>query len=418
MDEHYERQLRRQAIRRLRCGQSPSLIACCLGRTRRWVHKWWQRFFHQGWAGLASQSRQAHHGSNRYGPSVRRYVARARRGLERAPVGLIGPDSVRRQLQQWRVRPLPSRATIARILRREGLNSGSVIPAQPPAYYPHPRPAAHFRLHALDWTCRYLPGGRKAFVFHTVDYASRNLHQDIFGDKTAQNACAHALSVWRGPLGLPDGLQLDNDSAFVGGHRGQRVPGQFIRLCLAVGVEPIFLPFNEPQRNELVEELNGLWQWALWRRRRFHSLAQVQGSQTRFRHWYRYHYFPPALEGRTPAQAARHQPVMRLTALQRWQLPEPLPITAGRLHFIRLVDTDGQIRILNESWPVGRRWAGKYVWATVLTERQRLDVYVRASARHKVRRTKSWLYRLAEPAVPLPPEFRRHLRRRKVGTML
>jgi putative transposase len=417
MDEHYERQLRRQAIRRLCRGESPSLIARGLGRTRRWVHKWWQRFFHQGWTGLASRSRQPHRYSNRSSPSVRRYVVRARRRLERSPVGLIGPNWVRRQLQQWRVHPLPSRATIARILHQRGLTLGSATPPQSQAYYPHPRSATHFRLHAMDWTCRYLPGGKKAFAFHTVDYASRNLHQDIFGDKTAQSACVHALSVWRGPLGLPDALQLDNDIAFVGGHHGQRVLGQFLRLCLAVGVEPIFLPFCEPQRNELVEELNGLWQWALWRHRRFHSLTKVQRTQSLFLHWYRYHYLPPTLHGQTPVQASRRQPVVRLTTLQRWQLPEPLPITAGRVHFIRLVDAHGEIRILNETWLVGQRWVGKYVWVTLSTQRRRLDVYQRPSAMHRVRRIRSWSYSLAEHVVALAPEFRRRLRRRKVGTM-
>lgn len=417
MEEQYERQLRRQAMRRLRRGESPSVVACCAGRTRQWVHKWWQRFFHYGWAGLAGRSRRPQRSPRRYGTFVRRRVVRARRCLERATIGLIGPESIRRQLQQWRVRPLPSRATVARILHQQGLTSGWAVPAPPQGYYPHPRAAAHFRLHALDWTCRYLPGGRKAFAFHTVDYASHDLQQDILGDKSAPSACAHALSVWRGPLGLPDGLQLDNDAALAGSHRDQRSFGRFVRLCLAVGVEPIFLPFYEPKRNELVEELNGLWQWALWRRRHFQSLAQVQRSQACFLRWYRHHYFPPALAGQTPAQAGRRQPVVRLSARQKSQLLEPLPITAGRIHFIRQVNAQGQILILNEAWQVGRRWAGKYVWATLFLQKQRLDVYYRASTKHKARRIKRWSYGLAETVVPLPSEFRRHLRRRKVSTM-
>jgi hypothetical protein len=272
-------------------------------------------------------------------------------------------------------------------------------------------------LHALDWTCRYLPGGSKAFAFHTVDYGSRNLHQDILGNKTARSVCVHALRVWRGPLGLPDGLQLDNDVAFVGGPRGRRTVGQFVRLCLAVGVEPIFLPFYEPERNELVEELNGLWQRVLWRRRRFGSLAQAQRSQPAFLHWYRCHYFPPALGGSTPAQTSRRQPVVRLSALQRWRLPEPLPITAGRVHFLRRVSAHGEIVILNETWHVGQRWAGRYVWATALTAQHRLVVYYRGPAMHKARQIKSWAYTLQEAVVPLPLEFRRHLRRRKLSTM-
>ncbi len=298
------------------------------------------------------------------------------------------------------------------------MTRGAVTPPGPRTYYPPPRPTGQFRLHALDWTCRYLPGGKKAFAFHTLDHGSRDLHHQIFGDKTQHSACAHLLSAWRGPLGLPDGLQLDNDIAFVGGHRVRRVFSRFVRLCLAVGVEPIFLPFREPERNALVEELNGLWQVALWRRGRWRSLPQAQQSQPRFRHWYRHEYFPPALDGLTPARASRRQPVVRLSAQQVHDLPDPLPITAGRVHFIRRVDGHGEILILNERWRVGRRWAGQYVWATVWTGRQRLAVYWRRSAHHPVQLIKSWSYRLPKPIRPLPPEFRRRMRRRKMSTML
>ncbi len=418
MDERSERDLRRQAIRYLRQGQRPSWVARRLGRSRDWVYKWWRRFIRRGWDGLASQSRRPHHPAYRYGDPLRRCVRRVRRALEKAPVGLIGPASVRRHLQQWGVRPLPSRATVARILCQAGLTAGAKAPADPQAYYPHPRPAPGFRLHATDWTCRYLSGGQKVFVFHTLDYGSRNLHHQVFGAKSLPVALTHALSTWRGPLGLPDAVQLDNDIVFMGGHRIPRVIGQFVRLCLAVGVEPIFLPFYEPKRNELVEEIHGLWQSTLWRRWHFRSLGEVQRSQPRFRTWYRHHYFPPALAGRTPAQASRGQPSRRLTARQARRLSGPLPITAGRIHFIRRVDAGGDIDILNERWRVGRRWAGRYVWATVLTQRQRLEVYFRRSAKHKVRRIKTWPYLLSEKAVPLPKTYRRRSRRRKVSAML
>ena len=60
-------------------------------------------------------------------------------------------------------------------------------------------------------------------------------------------------------------MQLDNDAAFNGGYKVRRVFGAFVRLCLYVGIEPIFLPVGEPKRNSVVERLHGLWSQTFWR---------------------------------------------------------------------------------------------------------------------------------------------------------
>ena len=52
-----------------------------------------------------------------------------------------------------------------------------------------------------------------------------------------------------------------------------------------------------------------------------------------------------------------------------------LPIVAGKMHFIRAVDSAGMIGILNEHFDVGGAYIGEYVWATVETMKQMLTVY-------------------------------------------
>ncbi len=76
------------------------------------------------------------------------------------------------------------------------------------------------------------------------------LHRRVYATKTVATVRPYALSVWRSTLGLSGGLPVDNDAAFIGGYRGRRGFGQFVRLCLYVGVEPIFIPFYEAERNE------------------------------------------------------------------------------------------------------------------------------------------------------------------------
>jgi putative transposase len=417
MDEKSERQLRRQAIRRLLRGEHSSRILGVIPRSREWLRKWWNRFVQSGWAGLKSRSRRPPTSCRRYGQRTRWLIVRARLALERSAVGLIGPDAVRTKLRQWRVRPLPSRATVARELRARK-RTHRRLHHRATAYYPHPQPTLHYRLQATDWTAHTLHGGQPVYAFNTVTYGSRDLCSRVYGDKTVATVRAYVLSIWRSILGLPDGLQLDNDSAFIGGYRGRRVFGQFVRLCLYVGIEPIFIPFYEAKRNELVEFVNGLWQRAFWKRRCFRSLKDVQRRNPEFERWYRLDYVPPAFINQTPAQMARQDSGVRLTAAQARSIPSHLPITAGRVHFIRRVDAHGEINILNEQWRVGRRRAGQYVWATITTDRQRLDIYYRRSAQHPVRHLKSWRYALREAVVPLRPEFRRRARRRQMPTML
>ena len=96
-----------------------------------------------------------------------------------------------------------------------------------------------------------------------------------------------------------------------------------------------------------------------------------------------------------------------MTERQAAQLPAELPITAGRVHFIRRVAPDGTIAVLNETWRVGKRWANKYVWATITTHSRRLDIWYQRSSRHPWRLLKSVDYDLSETVAHRQLAFRR-----------
>src|SRR5207249_8413491 len=128
---------------------------------------------------------------------------------------------VRRELlRQHLVPTVPGLTTITRWVKQAGL-VGSAHPAPSVAFYPQPRFGPGFVLHAMDWTARYLDGGAKVFAFHTVEAQTRALAQTIRTDKSTASVRRHALEAWQ-TVGLPDGLQLDNDSAFMGGERTPR----------------------------------------------------------------------------------------------------------------------------------------------------------------------------------------------------
>ena len=318
-------------------------------------------------------------------------------------VGLSGPRAIQRELRKLGLgKQMPSLSTILRVLHRRGLIR---TPAKvPPAYFPKPLTVVRGTLHALDWTCRYLEDGPKVYAFHSLNLRTRACSQTIAADKSSETVIAHILESWK-TLGIPCFLQLDNDAAFCGGYKAPRVFGRFVRLCLYVGIELIFLPVAEPECNGEVEELNGLWGHAFWERQHFASFARVCRASPSFVQWYMMDYAPPLLAGLTPTQAQRTETKRRLTATQIAHLPDALPITAGRIHFIRKVKPDGTISVLNETWKVSKRLAGKYVWATIFTHCRRLDIWYQRSARHDWRLLKTYAYEIPETVARLKPEF-------------
>lgn len=402
MDEKQEFQLRRQAIRLWLKGFTPSAILKKIRRSRVWLRKWQKRFEQQGASGLRSHSRTPHHTPTICSPRLVRLIIQTRRRLAKQKVGLIGARAIQRELRKTLGQQTPSLATIKRVLHTHRLTGPP--PAVSAAYFPKPLRTVDGTLHALDWTCRYLEAGRKVYAFHTLNLRTRACTQTIAADKSGDTVFQHCWITWK-TLGIPQFLQLDNDAAFCGGYKTPRLFGQFVRLCLYVGIELIFLPVAEPKCNGEVEELNGLWGHAFWERRRFASFGHVLRASPEFIHWYMTDYAPPLLINVTPAQAQRHEPQHRLTAIQLAHLPDPLPLTAGRIHFLRKVKPDGTISVLNETWKVSKRLAGQYVWITITTHCRRLDIWYQRTTQQAWRLLKTCAYDIPETIARLKPEF-------------
>jgi hypothetical protein len=284
------------------------------------------------------------------------------------------------------------------------------------AYYPVPHWSDDVVIFACDWTERYFTGGEKVFVFHTIDHRSHALAQTLRANKGTAATCDHLLESCA-RLGIPDLLQLDNDAAFTGLGRTPRVFGRFVRLALYLGIELLFIPPSEAKRNHVVERVHGTWAESFWNKNHFTSLRALERQSPKFFAWYT-DYAPEALDGLTVKQAARHLPCQKLLRRQRTQMPKEVPLTAGRVHFIRKVDAQGAIHILKEPWPASKSLVGHYVWATLDTGKEALSLYHRRSERAQPRLIKQYEYPIDEKVHKLKPEFHRRARKLDILTII
>lgn len=110
---------RSEAVRRVQAGRAAAVVARELGRSEWWIHKWLRRYEAEGEEGLRDRSRAPR---RRRTATPERVVARileARR--EESESGGVSTDAILYELECQGFTPLPSRATVGRVLRRAGV---------------------------------------------------------------------------------------------------------------------------------------------------------------------------------------------------------------------------------------------------------------------------------------------------------
>ncbi len=406
-----EQDLRREAIRRRLAGDHRCDICYDLRRSPRWFSKWWAEYQQHPTMDFADRSRAPQTSPQQTPHEIVQTIVSLRKTLEAAATpetryGLIGPRAIQDQLERLNIEP-PSVATIQRILHAYGLTH-PIGAGNDSAFYPWLEAWAVNAIHATDIITRHIRGGEKIENFHTIDHYSHAVFLSQHTDKNSATSGAHLVASWS-QLGLPQIQQLDNEAAFNGGHTHRRVIGQVVRVCLFCGIEPLFTPFYEAKRNHQIETFHSVWDKAFWSRHEFRDCTDVQGESPLFERWYHQVYRPPTLHGKTPAQMQQRACNVRLTPELRRLIPGGrLPITTGRIHFMRKVETTGEIELLNETWLVGQKWIGEYIRATVNTADQIITFWHKPDAESDWRLLKTRQFRLTERVQPLHHAFQRN----------
>lgn len=202
--------------------------------------------------------------------------------------------------------------------------------------------------------------------------------------------------------------QIDNEGCFSGGSTHPGVIGKVVRAMLYLGVQPIFSPYYCPESNAYVERFHRDYLKNTWDKEDMLNLPQVQAHSAHFYEVYRHSGHHSALNGQTPAEVHWSQPVMRLP--KDFALPSgKLPLTEGKVHFIRFVEADGTIRVANLNWLVPGGQIGQGVWATLELTQTSAKIRIFDTAPDVAVRQClcEYPFPLKEPVVPLRSEFQK-----------
>jgi len=363
---------RKAAIHLLRSGFSPTEVARRMKRSVGWVTKWRDRYQEEGWAGLEDRSRAAKNAWQAHPESVRQAIRQARSELEaevHAGNGLryIGSSAIQARLREKRERgeyegPLPSTATIERVLRAADM----VRPwqeAEAEVHYPHLHPTAPQQLIQVDIVPHYLRGGQAVACFNAIDVVSRYPTGQAKARRRSQEACEFLIHTWQ-TLGIPRYTQVDNEGCFSGGFTHRGVLGKVLRLALHVGTELVFSPFYHPASNGFVERFHQDYDDHVWEHTDLQSVADVQQQAEAFFSDYRHSGHHSALQGQSPA-AVHSQVKATLLAADSTCPQKKLPLTEGRVHFMRKVSQEGTVKVCNIEWNVPQPENTPTVWVTL-----------------------------------------------------
>jgi transposase InsO family protein len=321
----------------------------------------------------------------------------------------IGADALAFELARAEITP-PHRATINRILKRHGLVQPRRRKSKKhklPDDYPWPCVRAPNELHLLDFVTRSIRGAGRFYSCNLLDQFRRWPFLRAETPKSAAVVSQFLVQGWQ-EIGLPGSMYLDNDAVWNGGGRGQRVLSTIVRLCLFVGVEVIFIPAYTYEANPIIESFNGVWDSNFWGRMSFRDLPHVQSEMSFFEHYCRHRRPLAEFGGLTADQVAPDFGPRLLPSDFDQHRRERLPITAGKVHFIRFVSSTGSFSILNEHWQLDKeQWAGKTIRAAVDTQKQQLLVYHQPKGSKTCKLIVQFDYLLGEEIVPLDNEFRR-----------
>ena len=258
MDQEYQKRM--DAVKRYYSGERASYIYKSLGKTKRWLFFWIKRYDpkDENWYKDRTKANKAVH--NKIDKERETLVCNIRTKLANTKYAQRGALAIQWELKKLGIKSIPI-WTINRIIERNKLIKEPEIYEKRKKLYPKVEVALPNELHQLDLVGpRYIGKGKhnRLFSFNLIDVFSNVAKIKPYPGKRDIFATDFLVSAWQ-ILGIPKYLQLDNELSFKGSNRHPRTFGEVIKLCLYLGVEPIFIPEAEPWRQGVIEKFNSVY---------------------------------------------------------------------------------------------------------------------------------------------------------------
>jgi hypothetical protein len=251
-------------------------------------------------------------------------------------------------------------------------------------------------MHQMDFVGpRFIKGCGHISSLNLIDVVSNQVHIEQYDSKSMDNVMAFLIQYWQNNP-IPRYLQVDKGMNFIGSFKNPRGFSRFVRLCLYVGLELVFIAPGSPWMNGSIENFNKWFGSKFWNKETFTDLEDMHTGSIHF----------VDQHNNLNAWKKRHE---KIEPIEPFHIlkddsninPNKLPLTEGAVHFIRQVDEGGRIDVLNELFKVGAEFTGEYVWTTICLEEQKVRVYYRAQDEEVAMLLKEFNYNLNEEIKPI-----------------
>jgi len=352
----------------VRSGRSLRSVATEFGVSRGAAAYWVARARGRRLDRMGFANRKPGRAWNRTRARLERRILSTRRALrEESVLGEYGPDAIKLALQQGHTsKPVPARATIHRVLARHGALDGvhrQRRPAPPKGWYLSDLAEGKAELDSFDFIEDLKIAGGPLLDVLTGTSLYGALAGACVMEQASTSTTLQALAKrWRRD-GLPTYAQFDNDTIFQGTHRSTDTVGRISRLCLALGVVPVFAPPREPGFQNAIEGFNALWQSKVWQRHHFPDVAALEAASARYIAAYR------------AKTATRRETAPRRRSFPKgFRLDLAAPLN-GTMIFVRRGDDNGGVHLLGRPFAVDRHWPHRLVRCEVDFTHQRIRFY-------------------------------------------
>ena len=376
-----EIELRKRAIGLYLQGWKKSEIARKMQRSRSWVQRWIDRYrSNEPRVSLQDHSRAPQTMGWTYPERIKQMVLRIR--VERAKgkrakyrYALVSAQAIYYELRELHVSPIPSPRTIHGWLKQAGRISERKARKAPNPTYPVLPCRAVNDVQELDFKGPFYLQDHlhKYYLVALRDKRSKKTALRALANKSMDAILDFLVDAWQ-RLGCPKYLKMDNCLDFRGSNLYPRSPSKLVRVCLDLGVRPVFIPLREPWRNGVVENLNGLLDRFLFRTQTFETEKQLHKAVQRLETTLNTRHRLPALQGKTPQEFTTNAKLRYPSTHYDWRTRN-LQLVKGNVTFLRLVRKSGRITLTaKDKFLIGKKYQWQYVIAVVDVAKKRLHV--------------------------------------------